>query len=426
MGTLDGTETFQAGDEYSPRTAPAVAGGRSESESLDLSDPASFSGGFPYRFFAALRQEPGIHWHPQRGGDGFWVVSRYSDLKQVCCDPGTFSSELAGVNVIDPAAADPAFTRSLMINMDPPQHAKYRAVVAGCFSRVNLARLEASIRRRASEIIRAAVARGGCEFVNDLAAELPMQVICELMGVPQQDRRYLYDLSNRLIGFDVGFTNSPGTSRGAAMEMHAYAQQMANERRRSPGEDLMSALLTGSVDGENLSDEQFNAFFLLLVIAGNETVRTAASNGMHLFLRHQDQYRKLVADPSLSGPAVEEILRYEPPVMQFGRAVTKDTELAGTHIREGDRLTVWYPSANRDAEFFVDADRFDIGRTDNHHLSFGVGEHVCLGSHLGRMELKIFFEELVAHAPVVELGGSPERASSTFINAIKQLPVRFF
>jgi len=402
------------------------AGASVEQSPIDLSDPSSFAEGFPHHWFAALRHERGLYWQAQRDGGGFWVVSRYGDLKEVCCNPELFSSQVAGVSVIDAAAADPSFTRSLMINMDPPQHAKYRAVVAGRFSRRKLGSLEASIRRRAAEIIDLAVSRGGCEFVNDVAAELPMQVICELMGVPQQDRRYLYGLSNRLIGFDVGFTNSPGTARGAAMEMHAYAQQMANERRRRPGDDLMSELLTGSVDGENLTDEQFNAFFLLLVIAGNETVRTAASNGMHLLLQHREQYHALVADPSLLPAAVEEVLRYEPPVMQFGRSATRDTELAGTHINAGDKITVWYPSANRDVDFFEDADRFDTGRANNHHLSFGVGEHVCLGSNLGRMELKIFFEELVARAPVVSLAGSPQRASSTFINAIKQLPVRFF
>jgi cholest-4-en-3-one 26-monooxygenase len=253
-----------------------------------------------------------------------------------------------------------------------------------------------------------------------------MIVICELMGVPQDDRHLLFELSNRLIGFDdPEFQSSPQDAERAAAEMWAYAHHLGQQRRARPVDDLVSDLVGGEVDGHRLSELEFDNFFLLLAVAGNETTRNAISGGLLALLEHREQWERLLRQPKLAGTAVDEIVRWVSPVLHFRRTASQDTLLGGVEIGAGEKVVVWYPSANRDEAVFPDGERFDVGRDPNPHLGFGVGEHFCLGSHLARLEMRILLEELIRQIPDVELAGAPRRLRSNFIHGIKELPIRF-
>jgi cholest-4-en-3-one 26-monooxygenase len=313
-----------------------------------------------------------------------------------------------------------------MLNRDPPQHVKYRTPVRRGFTPRRIAALAPHVRELTRAVLGRVAHKGECDFVASVAAELPMIVICELMGVPQDDRHLLFTLSNRLVGFDdPEFQDSPEDAEKAAVEMWAYAHQLGQQRRARPGADLVSDLVTGEVDGHRLDELAFNNFFLLLAVAGNETTRNAISGGLLALLEHRDQWERLLASPRLVATAVDEIVRWVSPVMYFRRTATQDTVVGGVEVGAGDKVVMWYPSANRDEAVFPDAGRFDVGRDPNPHLGFGVGEHFCLGSHLARLELRILFEELIRHFPDIDLAGPPRRLRSNFIHGIKELPVRF-
>jgi cholest-4-en-3-one 26-monooxygenase len=310
--------------------------------------------------------------------------------------------------------------------MDPPLHTKYRRLVNLGFSPKMVNRLEPAIRKMANEIIDRVAARGECDFVVDVAAELPLQVIVEMMGVPQEDRHRVFDWSNRMIGYDdPEYMTSMEDGHLAAMEMFQYAQELAESRRADPKDDLATVLTQAEVEGEKLTESQFNNFFLLLMVAGNETTRNTIGGGMLALCEHPDQRRRLLADRALMPTAVDEIIRWVAPVMAFVRTATRDLELHGQKVREGDRLTIWYPSANHDEDVFPDGDTFDVGRTPNDHLGFGIGPHFCLGANLARLEIRIMFEELLRRLPDIELAGPVSRLRSNFIGGFKHMPVRF-
>jgi cholest-4-en-3-one 26-monooxygenase len=393
---------------------------------LDLSVAANFDDGFPHAYFKMLRAEAPVCWHEERDGPGYWVISRYEDLKLASRNPQIFSSWLGGTTVRDLPPEHLENARAIMLNMDPPQHAKYRRLVQRGFTPRVIQLLEPHIRQLASDIVDRVAARGECEFVSEVAAALPMQVICELMGVPEEDRDAVYALSNRLIGFDdPEYGTSLEDGIHASMEMFMYATQLAERARRAPANDIVSTLVSADVDGEKLSDLDFNSFFLLLAVAGNETTRTATSQGVRLLAEHPEQRARLLRDPSLLPSAVEEIVRYCAPVMYFRRTVTGDTELHGQRLRAGDKITMWYPSVNRDEAVFPDPDAFDVGRTPNEHLGFGIGEHFCLGASLARSELNIIFAELLRRLPDIELDGPIRPLRSNLIDGIKEMRVRF-
>ena len=398
---------------------------------VNLTDPDIFERGTPHDMFKVLRREAPVFWHPEAHGGGFWVITKYADLREVSKNPTLFSSARQGALLRDPPPQDLPFVQSIMLNMDPPRHRQYRGLVNKAFSARMVSNMHGRIREMVKRIINGVIERGECDFVEDVAAQLPLEVICEMMGVPDEDRRSVYQIGNRMVGFDDPELQPDGQplpvsdGAAAAAEMFLYAGNLLEKARKHPSDDLATALVNAELDGQKLSDTDFNFFFLLLIIAGNETTRTVTSNGMLALIAHPDQLRDVRSDPSLLPSAVEEILRYAPAVHHFRRTVTAKAVLRGQQIKAEDKLTVWYPSANRDEEVFPDADRFDVRRHPNDHLAFGIGEHYCLGANLARLELNEVFRGIVTRLHDVELAAPPRRLRSTFINGVKEMRIRF-
>jgi cholest-4-en-3-one 26-monooxygenase len=302
---------------------------------------------------------------------------------------------------------------------------KFRRLVRQGFTPNRVKLLLPRVRERAAKLVDALVEKGECDFVREVAAELPLQVIAELLGIPDDERGRIFDLSNKLIGFDdPEFQNSMEDGKQAAAEMWLYAHKLAVERKEGNGDDLVSVLMRAEVDGHKITELEFNNFFLLLAVAGNETTRNLLSGAVHALIQHPDQWRRLQRDRSLLDTAVEEFLRWVTPVMHFRRTATRDVELRGQKIHEGQKVVLFYPGANRDPWVFDRPDTFDVARVDNPHLALGIGEHYCMGANLARMEIRVLFEEMLRRVPEFELAGPVRRLRSAFINGIKTMPVR--
>jgi cholest-4-en-3-one 26-monooxygenase len=398
---------------------------------LDLANPDTFNDGFPHDFFRTLRREDPVHWNDtrcevERNGHGFWTITKYEDVKMISRNPMLFSSWVGGTNIFDLTDTDLEGSRSMMLNMDPPQHVKYRRLVAQNFTPRMIDKLEPHIRELAREIVDNVIERGRCDFVMDVAAQLPMKTIMEIVGVPEEDQARLFDLSNMLVGFDdpeAQCTFDDG--RMAAAEVAMYGQKLRDIVAECPMNNLASALYHGKVDGEQMDAFQYNYFFLMLMVAGNETTRTLTSQSMRLLMEHPEERRKLVENPSLIPNAVEEFLRYNPAVMYFRRTLTDDFELRGKKMKKGDKVVMWYPSANRDEDVFADPDRFDVTRNIPEHLGLGIGEHYCLGASFARCQLRSIFTEVLTRIPDMELVAPIRFLRSNFIDGVKEMPVRF-
>ncbi len=401
---------------------------------INLLDRDRFTQGIPHEWFTWLRANEPVHHHDEPDGPGFWVITKHADVITCNRDSATFSSAQArgGVvgleeNLVGQTEAEQAGGR-MMLMMDPPDHTRYRKLVNRGFTPRMINVLEPHIRELTNRILDEAIASDECDFVVDVAAELPLEVIAELIGVPREDRHKIFEWSNRMVGSeDPEYTVSQEEVFNAQVEMFMYAQALADQRRTEPREDIVSTLLSSEVDGDTLSDMDFNLFFLLLSVAGNETTRNAIAHGMNALLENPDQYELLAGDPegNIAG-ATEEILRWASPVMYFRRNATRDFELRDKTIKDGDKISLWYISANRDEEVFEDPFRFDLARDPNPHIAFGGGgPHFCLGAQLARMEIHVLFEELVRRVPRVEALGAPDRLRSNFIGGIKHLPVKF-
>lgn len=392
---------------------------------IALDDPASFAYGHPHDQYRYLRREDPVHWHPEREGSGFWAVTRYRDVVEVSRNPAAWSSWLGGVMMAD---SDPALldgSRLMMLYQDPPRHTRYRRLVSRSFTPRAADAWRARIDRLAERIVDAVAPAGECEFVSQVAGEMPSLVIAELMGIPSDDGRRLYHLTEIMHSADPALTDEQRV--GAIMEMHAYASATAAAKRARPGDDVASELVHATVDGERLSDDEFNWFFLLLVNAGGDTTRNLVAGGVEALLEHPGEWRRLGGDPDgLMPTAVEELLRYVSPVVHMRRTAAFDAELGGRRIAAGDKVVVFYASANRDEEVWADGDRLDLGRTPNHHLAFGGGgAHMCLGAHFARLEIASLMRQVVTRMPDLALDGPVERLPSTFIAGPKTLPVRF-
>ena len=393
---------------------------------VDLTDLDRFVQGVPHDQFDLLRSEAPVYFHPEANGAGFWCITRYDDLRTVSHEWEVFSNEW-GITLHEATEEQLVEQRMMMLQMDPPRHTRLRLLVNKGFTPRMVERLHDRVREIAKDIVHSVAAEGECDFVVDVAAELPLQVIAELMGVPASDRHQIFEWSNQLIGSeDPEYNVSPELAREAAIAMFGYANELAAYKRANPSDDIVSVLLQAEVDGERLSDLEFDLFFELLAVAGNETTRNLISHGMLALIEHPEQRQLLLDDPGLIPNAVEEMLRYASPVMYMRRTARTDFELRGETIAEGDKVALWYIAANHDPAVFPDPHRFDITRNPNEHEAFGGGgPHFCLGSHLAKLEIRVMFEELLARIPSMELAGDVERLRSNFINGIKHMPVRF-
>ncbi len=396
-----------------------------ETTAVQLDVPETYLSGPPHDFFDHLRRDAPVYWHESdRYPPGFWVCTRYSDVIAIERDVKTFSSARGGALLEDQGEG----TELMMLNQDPPQHTRLRNLVARGFTPKVIKQMEPHIREAAKVIVDRQMGNDDViDFVPNFAAELPLVVIAELLGVPYEDRHKLFEWSNRLVGNSDPEYNSgsPEEAMEASMELYMYAQSLADARRERPMDDIVTTLISAELDGEQLSDIEFNVFVLLLAVAGNETTRNLISGGMLTLLQHPEQRERVLADvPGTLDTLVDEMLRYVSPVMYFRRTVMTDTELHGVPLKQNEKITVWYGAANRDEDVFPDAHHFDVTRAPNEHIAFGGrGPHYCLGTALAKMEIKVMFSEMLARIPDMKLAGEPQRLASNLINGIKHLPV---
>lgn len=396
---------------------------------IDLCDPSNFVEAVPHDWFAYLRHQSPVHWHPDPEGfnEGFWSVTRYDDCVGVNRDYEHFSSYRATALFVDMDEEALAQQRMMMLNMDPPMHTRYRRLVNKGFTPRMIRDLEEKVVTATDGIIDSVCEAGTADFVEQISAELPLQVIADLMGVPQEDRHLVFDWSNKMIGSnDPEYQLSPDTPAQASMELFAYADELCAKKRLDPHQDLLSVLTQAEIDGDQLTGLELDLFFMLLAVAGNETTRNLISGGMVAFFEHPDQWERLKADRSLLPSAIEEMLRFVSPVMHFRRQAVADVTIGDQKISEGDKVVFWHISANRDETVFDSPNQFDIGRTPNNHMAFGAGgPHFCLGANLARMEIKVMYDRLLDRLPDIHLDGKVERLRSNFINGVKHIPVAF-
>lgn len=394
------------------------------SETIDLSDVQLFARGTPHEVFSRLRRENPIYWNEESDGSGFWALTRHADVLQVSRGSQTFSNERHGIMIYDESFETSGRERT-MLEMDAPRHTRLRALVSRGMKPGRVLALEAFARRSFAETLETAIAKGDCDFVSDVAGQLPVQVICEMMGVPESDRRPLGLLAHRIQGFDdpeLG-GGSGGENSDAIEEMSSYALELASARRRDPREDIATAILHAEIEGYAMDDAAFAAFFLLLITAGIETTKSAISGGMLALIENPDQWSRLAMDPTVLPAGIEEMIRWTTPIHHFRRTATRDTQIADQPIRENDRVVVWYSSANRDESVFEEPDRFDLGRAPNDHLAFGFGSHYCLGANLARLEMRVVFEALIERGVEVDRRGEVDYMLSSFTNSLKRMPV---
>ncbi len=403
----------------------------------DITNPDTYIEGVPHATFKRLRDdEPVSWWKESDGGRGYWAVTRYKDLLTVNLNPRIFSSA-SGIRCED-MSKEELVARQTLMEMDPPQHAHYRRLVAPPFSPREVSAYEEAIRLLARAVIDDVKPRTQFDFVVDIARQLPMRMLGKLLGVPDEDGTWLVRKGDALIGnTDPEFTDYPvdkvDTSEYRLMpfrspvsnDLFAYAEEQMRQRREHPTDDMISLLLRPKKDGEVLSDIEFKNFFTLLVAAGNDTTRYSMAAGMLALLEHPEQLLTLRNNPALMPKAVEEMLRWSSVTMHFRRTATQETELGGKRIVAGDKVVIWFISADYDERQFPDPFRFDIARNPNEHAAFGLkGPHRCIGEYLARIEMKVLFEELLPRLGEIQLNGPVERLRSNFISGIKRLPLK--
>jgi cytochrome P450 len=426
-------------------------------------DPSTYVDGVPFDALARLRRESPVVWVAEipvlgwPSGPGFWLVLRHADVESVLVRPHLFSSALGATQIRDPATPQAlGYVRQMMLNMDPPDHSRLRRLLGRSFTPKAVSQLEYRIRGHARAICERVFTgpRGECDFAKDVAADLPLLALADVLGMPQQDRWLLFDWSNRVIGYQdpdyatsAEFDPSSGTSmarqalalrpapgrdgrmpdprtREGMPDLYAYAHLLAQEKRRRPGDDVMSILLAQvDDDGGQVSVAEFENLFWLFAVAGNETLRNGLPGACVALLEHQDAQDHLRADPALMSTAVDELLRWWTPVMTFRRTAASDCELGSQRIGEGDKVVVSFTSANRDETVFAAPDRFDLRRRPNPHLVFGHGPHFCLGAHLARTQMRALFDEVLARTTDLSYAGRPSYLRSNFQRGIKRLPV---
>ena len=399
---------------------------------IDLKNPDLYTEGVPHAFFDELRRSCPVYRQDEEDGPGYWAVTRHADVVAVSRDSATFSSAL-GTTQIDEFDEETRLKQAAMlVNLDPPEHTRLRRLVSRGFTPRMVRTLEGHIRDICNRVVDDLIERGRdgavVDFVPVAAAPLPLEVIAALLGAPGEDVGRLCDWSDRMIGFDdPEYGNTRADGELAAAEIFLYADEIAAARRMEPRDDIVTRLVQPDENGDTLSAMEFDMFFVLLVVAGNETTRNATAGGMQAFVDHPEQWRRLQAEPELAAGAVEEILRWVTPVLGFRRTPTCPARIGDQPVGAGDKVVVYYPSANRDEDVFDDPHVFDIGRSHNPHVAFGgTGVHFCLGAHLARLELRILFETLARRIERVEPAGLVRRLRSNFVNGIKSMPVRVY
>jgi methyl-branched lipid omega-hydroxylase len=401
-------------------------------DDITLGDPLTWLRDDREGFFARLREERPVSFHAEPvvpdfpTGPGFWSLTRHADVVRVSRDHERFISG-QGSNISDLPVDMLEFFGS-MINMDAPRHTKLRGLVNRGFTPRMVARVEENVRTQARAIVAAVAPKGRCDFVTEVAAKLPLQIICDMLGIPPSDHQRIFELTNVILGVgDPEYVTTMEGLMAAAMELFQYAQGLGESRRSTPGDDIATALMQAEVDGERLTAQEFGSFFILLVVAGNETTRNAISHGMKALTDHPAERAKWMADFAGVAPtAVEEIVRWATPVIHFRRTATQDVEIGGQAIRAGQKVVMWYNAANRDPRAFADPYRFDVTRTPNDHVGYGGGGmHFCLGANLARREITVMFDELLHRLPDIRVTAPPDMLQSFFIHGIKRMPVEF-
>ncbi|HEX4865371.1 MAG TPA: cytochrome P450 [Acidimicrobiales bacterium] len=393
---------------------------------VDIYDPDLYVDGPIHEIFAELRREDPVHWQEMPGEPGYWAVLKHPDVAYVARNPKLFSAEEQGVILENPPQAQLERSRNMLLMMDPPRHTAYRKPLADSFKARVIAGLEGRVRAICKDVMRTAADLDDVEFCHDVAGLVPSQVVGELVGIPKDDWAQIRTWAEQATSSQDPELAGPDSYTEAGMvDMAMYAISFAQRRRAEPpGDDLASLILAGNFGDGPMGDIEFGSFFVQLVVAGNDTTKTMLSSGVLALLQHPEQLAELRAHPSLIPGAVEEILRWANPLHYFRRTATADTEVRGVRIRQGDKVAMWYTSANRDEEIFTDSQQFDIHRRPNPHLSFGIAQHFCLGVHLARLEGRVFLEELLATFPTIELSGEAQRIRSNLNNGLKRLPLR--
>lgn len=393
----------------------------------------TFINGQPFDIFKRLREEAPIYWHEESLDfePGFWALTKHEDIVRVSKDPMTFSSAVGGhlMTMGDPEVVDPSAVAAIignMIGMDPPDHQIYRKMVAPSFTPKAIRTLEGDMRLKIRELLENVEGKGEFNFVTEISEQLPLWVLCEMMGIPESERPKIRDLVNNLT--DASIQQDPNNAFQIwvnYMELFKMGRDMIEERRKSPTDDLMSVVANTKIEGGELPPELLDGFFLLMVIAGNETTRNTLTGGLMALTDNPEEREKLLRDPALISNATDEMLRWVTSVIYFRRTATKDTNIRGQDIKAGDKVVMWYGSANRDEDIFEDGHLFRVDRDNaKKHLAFGAGEHLCLGNRLGHMQIRILFEELLDRFPNIHSTSDPVRIPSNFLAGISELKVR--
>jgi cholest-4-en-3-one 26-monooxygenase len=401
-------------------------------EGFDVNDPDTYAVQLPREEWAELRRTAPIWWQSQpRGRDGFdddghWVVSRHADVKEVSRNDAVFSTweNTSIIRFHEGIERDQIeMQRVILINMDAPQHTRMRSIVSRGFTPRAVNSLKDALDRRAKSIVAEAAKKDTGDFVRDVACELPLQAIAELLGVPQEDRDKLFYWSNALVSYDDPDFD-PEDGQLAMVDMLSYFMAMAEDRKACPAEDIVTKLVNADIDGEELTTDEFGFFTMMLSVAGNETTRNATTHGMIAFMENPDQWELYKRERPET--AADEIVRWATPVVAFQRTAKEDVELSGTRIKKGDRVGLYYASANFDEEVFDEPYKFDIMRDPNPHLGFGgTGAHYCIGANLARLEINLIFNAIADHLPDISALGEPKRLRSGWLNGIKELPVSY-
>lgn len=402
----------------------------------NLLDPDLYKSGNHHQQIAEIRNKAGAlaHIDDPITHISYWAVLKRDLADEVCKQPNRFSSELKTALPKEMPEADMAMQRLMMVNMDPPAHIKYRRIARNAFTPKAVESYEKRFRQIAKEVVDTVASRGECEFVSEVAAELPLIAILELCGVSREDKDKFFDWTNKMFfteDEEMSGVDGHATAQAAAIEVYMYAAALAEKHKTQPLSDIVGALLDGKVDGEKLTADEFQRFFLMLIAAGNESTRSVTAHGMRLLIENPDQLQKLVKDPSLIPGAVEEMLRFNPAFVQMRRTLSEDTQLEGHDLKKGDKMVLNWHSINHDPDIFVNPESFDVSRAKampdlgNQHRAFGVGEHFCIGAHLARLELKVMFEEIIPRLKNPEFVEPVKYVRDYFVNGIKEMHIRF-